>query len=392
MLTCGCSQEPGEGRAREVLTGIDVLERDGFATLRGRRVGLVTNHTGRDRNGTTTARVLADAPGVELVALFSPEHGLRGTLDVAGIADGRDGETSLRVLSLYGKTRKPTAAMLQGMDTLVFDIQDIGTRFYTYISTMGLAMEAAAEHGLRFVVLDRPNPINGVAVAGPVLDGGREAFVGFHRLPVRHGMTVGELAGMFAAERGLGLDLHVVRMQGWCRTDYLDDTGLGWVDPSPNMRSLTAALLYPGIGLLETTNLSVGRGTDTPFELVGAPWLDGARLAEALGRAKLSGLRVEPTAFTPASSKFAGERCGGVRFVVTDRDAFRPVRTGLEIARCLRLLYPEAWHIDACDHLLRHGPTLAALREARPVDEVESAYESGLKDFLERRARCLLYE
>ena len=372
--------------------GIDMLQRTGFGPLAGRRVGLVTNHTGIDRNGVSTARVLNEAAEVELVALFSPEHGLKGALDIGHIADGQDAETGLKVFSLYGSTRKPTPEMLDGLDTLAFDIQDVGTRFYTYISTMGLAMQAAAEHGLRFVVLDRPNPINGVDVAGPMLDPGREAFVAFHSLPVRHGMTVGELAKMLDAELKLGLDLHVVAMQGWRRSMLFDETGLPWVNPSPNIRSLTEALLYPGIGLLETTNLSVGRGTDTPFEVIGAPWLDGPRLAEHLSAAGLGGVRFEAITFTPTSSKFAGERCGGVHITITDRTALRPVRLGLEVARQLRLLHLEAWDAAACDHLLRNRRTLDALLAARPVAELQALWQPELDSFLQRRRGHLIYD
>ena len=268
----------------EVQTGLDRLEQEAWRPLRGQRVGLITNHTGIDAQGRTNVERLRRAPEVNLVALFSPEHGLAGQLDQAKIDDSTDQASGLRVLSLYGETRKPTAEQLALVDTLVFDIQDIGTRFYTYISTMGLAMQAAAEHGKRLVVLDRPNPINGTHVEGPVLDDGRQSFVGFHTLPVRHGMTVGELARMFQAEMGWEVDLHVVPMSGWRRGEYFDETGLLWVDPSPNMRNLNQAILYPGIGLLETTNLSVGRGTDTPFERIGAPWLDARADSRTAGR------------------------------------------------------------------------------------------------------------
>ncbi|MDH3902328.1 MAG: DUF1343 domain-containing protein, partial [Xanthomonadales bacterium] len=252
-----------------VLTGIDVLKRDGFKQLEGQKVGLITNQTGNSRLGVSNIQLLHNAANVNLLAIFSPEHGLFGKLDVPLIEDSKDTTTGIRVFSLYGSTRRPTADMLNGIDTLVFDIQDIGTRFYTYISTMGEAMQAAAENHVRFVVLDRPNPINGITVSGPVLDEGRESFVGFHRLPVRHGMTIGELALMFKAELSLDLELEIIPLEGWHRTDYFDRTGLQWINPSPNMRNLDEAILYPGIGLLETTNLSVGRGTETPFELFG---------------------------------------------------------------------------------------------------------------------------
>jgi len=378
-------------RQSNVLTGIDVLQRDGFKLLAGRRVGLITNHTGVNREGISTARLLHQAPGVVLAAIFSPEHGLQGQLDVANIQDTRDPATGVVVYSLYGKTRRPTPEMLQGIDTLVFDIQDIGARFYTYISTMGYAMQAAARHKLRFVVLDRPNPINGRDVAGPVLDAGRESFVAFHRLPVRHGMTVGELAVMFNRELKLGLALDVVRVEGWRREDYFDDTGLRWINPSPNMRSLRAATLYPGIGLLETTNLSVGRGTETPFEWIGAPWLDGQRLAEAMNRRNLPGVRFEPAEFTPDSSRFEKQKCQGIRITITDRNVLEPVRMGIAIACELRRIHREAWDAKAYDRLLGHAATLKALLDGKDVDEIQSLWQPELDQFLRRRAGCLLY-
>ena len=383
---------PATDTGQPVRTGIDLLARDGFASLQGRRVGLITNHTGLDRRGRTTIRLLHEAPEVELVALFSPEHGLHGRLDIASIADSEDADTGIRVYSLYGETRRPQASMLEGVDTLVFDIQDIGTRFYTYISTLGLAMEAAAEQGLRFVVLDRPNPIGGAHVSGPVADSGRESFTAFHRLPVRHGMTVGELARMFRAERVPDLDLEVVALENWRREDHFDAAGLLWVNPSPNMRSLTQALLYPGIGLLETTNLSVGRGTDTPFEVFGAPWLDGVEFALTLNGLDLPGVAFVPIAFTPDASKFASERCGGVNVIVTDRARFEPVRTGMEIALALQRRYRGTWEIDAYDRLLVSAATLDAIRDGQPFATIQARWQQDLDDFRHRRAAFLLYE
>jgi uncharacterized protein YbbC (DUF1343 family) len=379
-------------KTSEVSVGIDVLQRDGFRVLQGRRVGLVTNHTGVNREGIRTAKLLKEAPGVKLVALFSPEHGPRGELDVTGIPDSRDEETGVPVFSLYGKTNKPTAQMLQGIDTLVYDVQDIGARFYTYVTTMGSAMQAASKHKLRFVVLDRPNPIGGIGVAGPVLDPGRESFVAFHRIPVRHGMTVGELARMFNDELHLGLDLVVVRIEGWRRQDLFDATGLRWINPSPNMRSLRAAILYPGVCLMERTNLSMGRGTETPFELIGAPWLDGRRLAGELNRSGLAGVRFEPVAFTPTSSVFQGQRCGGVKMVLTDREAIEPVRMGIAIAYHLRRLYPAAFEARKVDVLLGNKAALDALLAGKGVAEIEATWQAGLADFQKRRAKYLLYD
>jgi uncharacterized protein YbbC (DUF1343 family) len=374
-----------------VLTGIDVLQRDGFKPLVGRRVGLITNHTGINREGISTVELLHKAEGVKLVALFSPEHGFAGRLDVSRIGDARERATGLKIFSLYGEHRAPTAESLEGVDTLVFDIQDIGARFYTYVSTMGNAMKAAAEHGIRFVVLDRPNPINGADVAGPVLDAGQESFVGFHAIPVRHGMTVGELARLFRAELKLDLDLQVVRLENWDRERYYDATGLFWVNPSPNMRSLTQAVLYPGIGLLETTNLSVGRGTDTPFEVIGAPWLDARELARRLNQSGLPGVRFVPIRFTPTASKFAGEPCRGLNVIVSDRAAFRPVRTGLEIARQLHIVHPDDWQTQHFNRLLSDEQTFQAIAAGRSVDEIEAAYRPELEEFLTRRRPHLLY-
>jgi uncharacterized protein YbbC (DUF1343 family)/CubicO group peptidase (beta-lactamase class C family) len=386
-------QRPGFTTSKPgVLTGIDVLQREGFRVLRGRRVGLVTNHTGASREGIRTARLLKEAPGVELVALFAPEHGPAGQLDGAGIPDSRDQETGVPVYSLYGKTLRPTPQMLQGIDTLVYDIQDVGARFYTYVTTLGYAMQAAAKHKLRFVVLDRPNPIGGIGLSGPLLDPGRESFVAFHRIPVRHGMTVGELARMFDDELGLHLDLVVVRVEGWRRRDLFDATGLRWVNPSPNMRSLQAAILYPGVCLLERTNVSMGRGTETPFELLGAPWIDGKRLAEELNRSGLAGVRFEPVAFTPASSVFAQQRCGGVRIVLTDREAVEPVRMGIAIACHLRRLYPTVFEARKVDVLLGNKAALEALLDGKSVAEIEATWQAGLEEFRKRRAKYLLYE
>ncbi len=384
-------QDVSPVRAEPVECGVDVLRRNEFAALAGRRVGLITNHTGVAADGVSTVRLLHEAANVRLVALFSPEHGFAGTQDVSKIANAEDSETGLRIFSLYGETRTPTADMLQGVDTLVFDIQDIGTRFYTYISTMRNAMEAASHHGLKFVVLDRPNPIDGVTVSGPVLDAGSESFVGAHTLPVRHGMTVGEIARMLNAELRLGLDLEIVPITHWSREMLLDETGLTWINPSPNMRSLTQAVLYPGVGLLETTNISVGRGTDTPFEVIGAPWMDGRLLAADLAGHKLPGVRFVPIRFTPRSSKHAGVECGGVNLIVTSRAAFEPLRTGIAIARVLRSRYAAEWETSSLNRLLANQETAAAILEARPVSEIVNLWEPDLRQFLRRREEFLLY-
>ncbi len=376
-----------------VLCGIDELQRAGFEPLRGKRVGLITNHTGIAHDGTSTVQLLHQSSAVNLVRLFSPEHGIAGKLDIAEIHDARDESTGLKIFSLYGQTRRPSAESLQDIDVLVFDIQDIGTRFYTYISTMGNAMRAAAEQGVAFMVLDRPNPINGVDVQGPVLDAGTESFVGYHTIPVRHGMTVGELARLFRAELELDLNLTVIKVKGWQRQDFFDQTGLLWVNPSPNMRCLNQALLYPGVGLLETTNLSVGRGTDTPFEIVGAPWIDPQLLAAGLNSAQLGGVRFVPLYFTPDASKYAHERCGGVSIVITSREHVQPMRIGWELARQLRSHYAEQWQAKSYHRLLCDQATWQAVMECRSVDTICQGYQAELRRFWSAGPRrCCMIE
>lgn len=373
-----------------VQLGIDRLAADGFELLAGQRIGLVTNHTGRDRDGRSTVDILHEARSVRLAALFSPEHGFAGRLE-GKVADAT--HARLKIHSLYGKHQKPTAAMLAGIDTLVFDIQDIGCRFYTYVSTMGLCMQACAEQGKRFVVLDRPNPINGTDVAGPLLHEEDESFVGWHTLPVRHGMTVGELARMFQKEKALAVKLEVVQMQGWRRQDYYDATGLVWVDPSPNMRSLTQALLYPGVGLLEFTNLSVGRGTDTPFQVLGAPWLDYRAMASALNRAKIPGCRLVPVEFTPTASRFKGQRCRGIEILIVDRGVFDPLLLGVHVACHLARHHKEEWESEGYDRLLgkRCGERLRPLLVTREPDQILAGFEDQLLKFRKRRDPFLLY-
>ena len=380
-----------EKPVRRVLTGIDVLQSEDFAPLRGRRVGLITNQTGVNRQGERTIDLLHRAEGVHLVAIFSPEHGARGELDRPGIADDRDGPTGLPVYSLYGKTLRPTDAVLRDIDTLVIDIQDVGVRFYTYTTTMGYAMEEAARHGIRFVVLDRPNPIGGEAVQGPMLDAGRESFIAYDRRPVRHGMTLGELAELYRDERKMNIDLAVVRMEGWRRSDLFDATGLKWTNPSPNLRNLNEELLYPGIGLLETTNVSVGRGTPTPFEVLAAPWIDAPGLQKALSAASLPGVELSVTSFTPTTSKFAGRECHGLKITITDRAVLQPIRIGLEIARQLALLHPKDWNAAAYKGLLGNQSVLDAVRSGKTVQEIEAIYRPDLDQFIKQRAKYLLY-
>ena len=376
-------------RPREVLAGIDVLAAEGFAPLSGKRVGLVTNASGRARDGRSTAEVLvspeAKKAGVTLVRLFSPEHGLAAAAD-AEVGDTTDPETGLPVVSLYGERRRP-----RPQDVVVFDVQDAGARFYTYLTTLGYLLEEAARAGRPVVVLDRPNPIGGVESEGPLADADRLSFTAYHAIPVRTGMTVGELARLFDAERGLHADLTIVPMRGWDRSLWYDETGLEWIAPSPNLRSLASATLYPGIALLETTNLSVGRGTETPFEIVGAPWLDGARLARVLASRNLPGVRFTPVHFVPASAAFAGERCGGVRFTVTDRERLRPVRLGLEIAVALRDLYAGTWDRSKLDVLLANRKAFALFEAGEPAERIVASWKNDLEAFRRRAAAYRLY-
>ena len=389
------SESESRANNSQSLNGIDVLKRDGFALLKGKRVGLITNHTGRDRDGNPTIDVLHKAPDVKLVALFSPEHGIRGALDQEKITNSTDEKTGLPVFSLYGETRKPTPEMLKDIDVLVFDIQDIGARFYTYISTMGLALEEAAKNGKTFVVLDRVNPINGVDVEGPLADGDKLSFIAHHQIPVRHGMTVGELAQLFNKERGViwagGANLQIVRVEDWKRTQWFDETGLTWVNPSPNMRSLTQATLYPGIGLIETTNVSVGRGTDTPFEVVGAPWMDGRKLAEALNAANLPGVRFVPVRFTPKGSVHKDAECSGVNIIITDRSRFDAVLAGMELAVQVKKLFSKDFLVDRFTRLLVNQKVFDAYRQGADARALKQLWESELDGFRVIRRKYLLY-
>ncbi|MEN9675318.1 MAG: hypothetical protein RIS76_1214 [Verrucomicrobiota bacterium] len=373
----------------EALNGIDVLVQNEFVAVRGLKLGLVTNQTGRDRTGRPTIDLLLRAPEVKLVALFSPEHGIRGALDQEKIGDTTDAQTGLPVFSLYGERRAPTPEQLAIVDALVFDIQDIGCRFYTYVSTMGLCLEAAAKAGKRFVVLDRVNPVGGMT-EGPVSSGER-SFVAWHELPLRHGMTVGELARLFNAERGFGADLTVIPVRNWTPAQWFDQTKLPWVNPSPNMRTLAAATLYPGVGLLEFCKLSVGRGTPTPFEVLGAPYVEEGPLSEELNRAGLAGVRFEPIRFTPEASVFAGKECHGVRLVLTDRNAFRAADLGITLATVLRRRHGDALQLDKMQRLLVNAEVLSAIRSGQPLDAIRALWLPQLARFEERRQPHLLY-
>ncbi len=378
-------------RAGPVLNGIDILERDKFKQLEGLKIGLVTNHTGRDLSGKQTIDVLKDAPNVKLVALFSPEHGIRGLADEK-VGDSVDEKTGLPIYSLFGETRRPKPEQIKDLDAIVYDIQDIGARFYTYTATLKNVMEEAAKLGKPVFILDRPNPITGTAVEGPLADESQLSFIAAHTTPVRYGLTIGELGTMMNAERKIGADLRVIKMDGWSRAMWFDETGQTWINPSPNMRSLTEATFYPGIGLLETTNVSVGRGTDTPFEVVGAPWLDDRKLAKYLNERDIKGVRFIPIRFKPNASVFKDEDCGGVNMIITNRDGFNSVRTGIEIAAALRKLYPTEWQVEKYGRLLVNAEILEMMKRGDSPENIEKAVNSKNEEFAKRRASYLLYK
>lgn len=383
---------PPRAPERLVLNGIDILERDNFKQLEGLKIGLVTNHTGRNLAGKQTIDILHEAKNVKLTAMFAPEHGIRGELDVDKINDSKDEKTGLPVYSLYGETRRPKPEQAATVDAFVYDIQDIGARFYTYTATLKNVLEEAAKAGKPVFILDRPNPINGNSVEGSLADEDKLNFIAAHTTPVRYGLTIGELGMMMNAERKIGADVRVIKMEGWTRGMWFDETGQTWINPSPNMRSLTQATLYPGIGLLETTNVSVGRGTDTPFEVVGAPYIDGQKLSTYLNGRRIVGIRFVPIRFKPNASVFKGEQLGGVNIIVTDRRALNAVRAGLEIAAALRKLYPNEWQVDRFSRLLVNASVLDMLKRGETPETIEKAINSDTQTFASRRAPYLLYK
>ena len=390
LLSAGCkSPRHVSSLPNPVLNGSDILFSRSATLPKGLKVGLITNHTGHTQQRHLTLNLLLESTDLELKAIFSPEHGIHGTLD-SKIDDSTDAKTGLKIFSLYGANRKPTTDQLAGLDALIFDIQDIGCRFYTYISTMGLAMEAAAEAGIRFIVLDRINPIGGQIVDGPIRRG-KSQFIAFHDIPVQHGMTVGELAHMFNKERDYNVNLQVVKVEGWSRKMFFDETGQPWTNPSPNMRSLTQALLYPGVGLLETA-LSVGRGTDTPFEIIGAPYIDDVKLARSLNDLKQPGVRFIPIKFTPKASIHRDKVCNGVNIIITNREALRAVPLGVEIARVLHQMYPKNFPLIKVNRLLCHSDTLSAIERGDTLSQIQNMWAEDLNHFKRRRSKFLLYE
>jgi uncharacterized protein YbbC (DUF1343 family) len=393
FLICAPVQAAGKrsGRPGRVQTGIDVLEAQKFAPLRGKHIGLITNHTGLDFQGRTTIEILSRAPGVKLIALFSPEHGLAGSLDEK-VSSSRDASTGLPIFSLYGENRRPTDEMLKGIDALVFDIQDAGVRFYTYTTTMAYCMEEAAKRNIAFFVLDRPNPLGGEILEGPLLDSDKKKFVGYFPLPVRYGLTIGELAQLFNAENHIGVDLHVIAMKNWHRNYFFESTGIRWVPPSPNLLTQKGAVLYPGIEILQNAGVSVGRGTETPFEEFGAPWMNGDAVAAALNARALPGLRFVGQPFIPISGLYAGQRCGGVAIRITNRPTVRAVRAGLEIAAVLQNLYPEHFDPAKLLPLVGNGDTIRLLQEGACTEKIVSSWAVDLAAFDQMRGKYFLYK
>jgi len=391
--------EAVEGRAATipavpaVETGLDVLVAENFERLAGKRIGLITNHTGIDRLGRRNVDLFAARTDVQLVRIFSPEHGLTGKFDEEVIDVAVDPATGTPVVSLYRPDqRRPKQAALADLDALVFDIQDVGARFYTYTTTMAYAIEEAAKAGIPIYILDRPNPITGTRVKGPMLDAQHRSFIGYMDLPVRHGMTMGELALFFNSTKQLGADVRLVAMRGWRRAMWFDETGLPWVNPSPNIRSLDEAILYPGIALLEgLKNYSVGRGLDEPFEFVGADWIDGKQLAEKLNQRKLAGVQFHPQVRTPGSSNFAGKSIEGVGITVLDRDALDPLRLGLELASVLAELYPTQLDFKQTGLLIGDSQSIEQLSESIPVGVIWSRWQRLAVGFHGERKPYLLY-
>lgn len=381
--------------------GIDVLLEKEKKMLKGKRVGLITNPTGVDQNLNSIVDRLHEDKDIELTALFGPEHGVRGDAQAGGYVEYYiDEGTGLPVYSLYGKTKKPTPEMLENVDVLLFDIQDVGSRFYTYIYTMALAMEAAKEKGIPFIVLDRPNPIGGLDVEGPVLDPIYSSFIGQYAIPLRHGMTVGELAKLFNKEFNIDADLTVVKMKNWKRSQYYDDTNLEWVMPSPNMPTLDTAVAYPGTALIEGTNISEGRGTTKPFELIGAPFINSSRLAKAMNDLKLPGVKFRAASFTPTFSKHSGKLSHGVQVHVIDQQKFSPFETGLHLVKTIHDLYPnefefraeDAKGISFFDLLVGNGWIRDDITEGRTVKEMKRKWEDDLKEFKKIRKNYLMYK
>ena len=391
LVLLGTLSMPADDRQPKVLNGIDVLREQNFAPLAGKHVGLITNQTGLAADGRTTVELLSDSGVCKLVALFSLEHGINGILD-AEVDSSVDESRGIPIYSLYGWAKRPTEEMLKGIDILVFDVQEIGARFYTYATTMAYCMEEAAKADIPFIILDRPNPLGGLRVEGPMLDPDKTSFNGYMPFPVRHGMTIGELARYFNAENGIGVQLRVIEMRGWLRSYYFWDTGQLWVNPSPNIRRMAAAMLYPGVALLERTNVSLGHGTDTPFEVVGAPWIEPRRFADALLEAGMPGVQAVPVFFTPDSRTHSGRRCGGVSLTITDTEKLNSVFLGLTLVSVLHKLYPEEFDIDDVISLLGNAAAMKKLKNGYPPAEAMGEGSQEFLKFLSKRRAALIYD
>jgi uncharacterized protein YbbC (DUF1343 family) len=377
--------------AARVMVGLDVLEAERFAPLRGKRIGIITNHTGLDAQGRTTIDALTHAPGVQVVALFTPEHGLGGNQD-ENVSSTKDPVSGLPVYSLYGEARRPTDEMLAGIDALVFDVQDAGVRFYTYTATMAYCMEEAGKRKIAFFVLDRPDPIGGEIVEGPVLDADKPSFTAYFRLPVRYGLTIGELAQLFNEENHIQCDLHVIAIKNWHRNLFYEETGLRWLPPSPNLRTLKGSVLYPGLEILQNGGVSVGRGTEAPFEEFGAPWMHGEDVAARLNERRISGVRFVAADFIPVAGLYAAERCGGVAIRVLDKRAVRSITMGMEIASVLKQLYPDHFDVPKMLFLVGNDQTIHQLQEDVPAAEIVKGWDADLKTFEVMRRKYFLYK
>ena len=375
----------------KVMAGLDVLEAERFVPLRGKHVGVITNHTGLDAQGRTTIDALTHAPGIQVVALFTPEHGLGGNKD-ENVSSTKDPVSGLPVYSLYGETRRPTDEMLVGIDALVFDVQDAGVRFYTYTTTMAFCMEEAAKRKIAFFVLDRPDPIGGEIVEGPLLDADKTSFTAYFRLPVRYALTIGELAQLFNEENRIQCDLHVIPMRNWRRNYFYEETGLRWLPPSPNLRTLKGSVLYPGLEILQNGGVSVGRGTEAPFEEFGAPWMHGEDVAARLNERHLAGVRFVAADFIPVAGLYAAARCGGVAIRVLDKRAVRSMTMGIEIASILRQLYPDHFDVQKMLFLVGNDQTIRQLQDGAPASEIVKGWDADLKTFEPMRRKYLLYK
>ncbi|MGG3467947.1 DUF1343 domain-containing protein [Neobacillus pocheonensis] len=399
-VTAAIAKNDKEKKNDKFRLGVEVLLQDKIDLIKGKRVGLITNPTGVDQKLNSIVDLLYNNPNVNLTALYGPEHGVRGSAQAGQYVESYiDEKTGVPVYSLYGNTKKPTSEMLSNVDVLLFDIQDVGTRYYTYIYTMALAMEAAKENHIPIIVLDRPNPLSGTKVEGPVLEDKYSSFVGEYAIPVRHGMTVGELAQLFNKEFGIGADLTVVKMDGWKRNMYYDETPLDFVMPSPNMPTLDTALVYPGACLIEGTNISEGRGTTRPFELIGAPFINSDALADKLNSYNLPGVKFRAASFTPTTSKFVNQLSNGIQIHVTDRNSYKPFETGLYIVKTIHDMYPNDFQfrtpgsngISFFDNLIGNGSIRADIEAGKSIEEMKAKWQPALDKFMDTREKYLLY-